>query len=54
MHTASGLLNASHREASLNYEQLHKLTHIMTRDAAEVLKMFRNVTSFWQSLLASW
>lgn len=43
MHTASGLLNASHREASLNYEQLHKLTHMMTRDAAEVLKMFRNM-----------
>ncbi|NTA40097.1 type II toxin-antitoxin system HipA family toxin, partial [Agrobacterium salinitolerans] len=35
MHTASGLLNASHREASVNYEQLHKLTHIMTRDATE-------------------
>ncbi|MDI6837689.1 MAG: HipA domain-containing protein, partial [Rhizobiaceae bacterium] len=43
MHTASGLLNANHREASLNYEQLHKLTHMMTRDAAEVLKMFRNM-----------
>ena len=43
MHTASGLLNASHREATLNYEQLHKLTHLMTRDAAEVLKMFRNM-----------
>ncbi|WP_244530382.1 HipA domain-containing protein [Rhizobium sp. NFR07] len=43
MHTASGLLNASHREPSLNYEQLHKLEHVMTRDAAEVLKMFRNM-----------
>lgn len=43
MHTASGLLNASHREATLNYAQLHKLTHLMTRDAAEVLKMFRNM-----------
>lgn len=43
MHTASGLLNASHREATLNYEQLHKLTHMMTRDAAEVLKMFRTM-----------
>lgn len=43
MHTASGLLNASHREASVNYEQLHKLAHIMTRDATEVLKMFRNM-----------
>ncbi len=43
MHTASGLLNASHREATLNYEQLHKLTRMMTRGAAEVLKMFRNM-----------
>jgi serine/threonine-protein kinase HipA len=43
MHTASGLLNASHREASVNYEQLHKLTQMMTRDAVEVLKMFRNM-----------
>ncbi|MEA1844858.1 type II toxin-antitoxin system HipA family toxin [Agrobacterium sp. 22-3674b3] len=43
MHTASGLLNASHREASVSYAQLHKLTHIMTRDATEVLKMFRNM-----------
>ncbi len=39
MHTASGLLNASHREASADYEQLHKLTDMMTRrDAAEVLR----------------
>jgi len=43
MHTASGLLNASHREASVDYQQLHKLTHLVTRDAAEVLKMFRNM-----------
>ena len=43
MHTASGLLNASHREASLNYEQVHKLTRMMTRDSEEVLKMFRNM-----------
>ncbi|EJL48280.1 HipA-like protein [Rhizobium sp. CF122] len=43
MHTASGLLNANHREASLNYEQLHKLTLMMTRDSADVLKMFRNM-----------
>ena len=43
MHTASGLLNASHREASLNYEQLHKLTLMMTRDADQVLRMFRNM-----------
>ncbi|MFN7026723.1 MAG: type II toxin-antitoxin system HipA family toxin, partial [Pseudorhizobium sp.] len=43
MHTASGLLNANHREASLDYEKLHKLTYMMTRDATEVLKMFRNM-----------
>lgn len=43
MHTAGGLLNASHREASVNYEQLLELTHMMTRDATEVLKMFRNM-----------
>ncbi|WFU06003.1 type II toxin-antitoxin system HipA family toxin (plasmid) [Rhizobium sp. CB3171] len=43
MHTASGVLNASHREASLSYEQLHKLTFMMTRDSSEVLRMFRNM-----------
>ncbi|MCG7392892.1 type II toxin-antitoxin system HipA family toxin [Microvirga sp. ACRRW] len=43
MHTASGILNASHREASLNYEQLHKLTFLMTRDSSEVLRMFRHM-----------
>lgn len=43
MHTASGILNASHREVSLNYEQLHKLTLMMTRDSSEVLRMFRNM-----------
>ncbi|MGO4527287.1 type II toxin-antitoxin system HipA family toxin [Microvirga sp. 2MCAF35] len=43
MHTASGILNASHREASLNYGQLHKLTFLMTRDSSEVLRMFRHM-----------
>ena len=43
MHTASGILNASHREASLNYEQLHKLALMMTRDSSEVLRMFRRM-----------
>lgn len=43
MHTASGLLNASHRDASLSYEMLHKLTLMMTRDSAEVLQMFRRM-----------
>ncbi|PRD41606.1 type II toxin-antitoxin system HipA family toxin [Phyllobacterium phragmitis] len=40
MHTASGLLYADHRQASLDYGSLHKLTHMMTRDSAEVLRMF--------------
>ncbi|MBN9032343.1 MAG: type II toxin-antitoxin system HipA family toxin [Rhizobiales bacterium] len=43
MHTASGLLNASHREASVNYAMLHKLTLLMTRDSGEVLEMFRRM-----------
>ncbi|MGE7368831.1 type II toxin-antitoxin system HipA family toxin [Neorhizobium sp. NPDC001467] len=43
MHTASGLLNASHREPSVTYEMLHKLTWLMTRDATEVQKMFRRM-----------
>ncbi|NKL35439.1 type II toxin-antitoxin system HipA family toxin [Rhizobium leguminosarum bv. viciae] len=43
MHTASGILNASHRQASLNYGQLHKLTLMMTRDNSEVLRMFRRM-----------
>lgn len=43
MHTASGLLNASHREASVNYAMLHKLTFLMTRDSGEVLEMFRRM-----------
>ncbi|MBB4239198.1 type II toxin-antitoxin system HipA family toxin [Rhizobium esperanzae] len=43
MHTASGILNASHRQASLNYGQLHKLTFMMTRDSSEVLRMFRHM-----------
>lgn len=43
MHTASGILNASHREASLNYGQLHRLTLMITRDSSEVLRMFRRM-----------
>lgn len=43
MHTASGLLNASHREPSVTYKMLHKLTLLMTRDTAEVLQMFRRM-----------
>ena len=43
MHTASGLLNASHRELSVSYEMLHKLTLLMTRDITQVLEMFRRM-----------
>nr|WP_274533083.1 HipA domain-containing protein [Rhizobium sp. CF122] len=37
------LMHASHREASLNYEQLHKLTLMMTRDSSEVLQIFQRM-----------
>jgi serine/threonine-protein kinase HipA len=43
MQTASALLNASHREASLGYQALAKLTFLMTRDHAAVLQMFRRM-----------
>lgn len=43
MQTASGLLNASHRTASVSYEMLHKLTLLMTRDSSEVAQMFRRM-----------
>lgn len=43
MHTASGLFNANHREPSVTYEMLHKLTWLMTRDVTEVQKMFRRM-----------
>lgn len=44
MHTASGLLNASHREAALDYGALHKLTAVLTRDSRDVARMFRQMT----------
>ncbi|WP_370677359.1 type II toxin-antitoxin system HipA family toxin [Pleomorphomonas sp. PLEO] len=44
MHTASGLLNASHREASLDYGALHKLTAVLTRNSQDVARMFRHMT----------
>ena len=44
MHTASGLLNASHRDTSLDYAALHKLTAVLTRNSQDVLRMFRNMT----------
>lgn len=40
-HTACGLLHASHREPSLSYESLLKMTQILTKDMQEVLKMAR-------------
>lgn len=43
MHTASGILNASHRQASLSYGTLHRLTLKMTKDATEVARMFRHM-----------
>lgn len=44
MHTASGLLYADHRQASLDYTALHKLTRMLTRDSAEMLRMFAHMT----------
>ena len=43
MHTASGLLNASHRAASLDYDTLHKITAVLTRNSQDVRRMFRNM-----------
>ena len=39
MHTACGLLHASHREPSLDYTSLLTLTHTLTRDIRQVKKM---------------
>lgn len=39
--SASGLLNASHRMPTVDYIDLLKATHILTRDIREVEKMFR-------------
>ncbi|PKR87862.1 type II toxin-antitoxin system HipA family toxin [Pleomorphomonas diazotrophica] len=44
MHTAGGLLNASHQEASLDYGALHKLTAVLTRNSRDVARMFRHMT----------
>jgi serine/threonine-protein kinase HipA len=40
-HSACGLLHASHRYPSLNYEGLINLAHILTKDHREVEKMIR-------------
>lgn len=41
VHTACGLLHASHRGPSLTYESLLRLTQMLTRDMREVVKMVR-------------
>lgn len=41
VHTACGLLHASHRDPSLTYESLLRLTLLLTKDIREVLKMVR-------------
>lgn len=41
VHTACGLLHASHRLASIDYSSLLKLTSMLTRDVREVKKMVR-------------
>ena len=42
-HTACGLLHASHRFASLDYENLLKLTWILTQNHADVMEMVRRM-----------
>ena len=42
-HTACGLLHASHRFASRDYENLLKLTWILTRNHADVVEMVRRM-----------
>ena len=42
-HTACDLLHASHRFASLDYENLLKLTWILTRNHADVVEMVRRM-----------
>ena len=42
-HTACGLLHASHRFASLDYENLLKLIWILTRNHADVVEMVRRM-----------
>ena len=42
-HTACGLLHASHRFASLDYENLLKLTWILTKKHADVVEMARRM-----------
>jgi len=41
VHTACGLLHADHRHSSLDYENLLKLTKILTKNISDVKKMVR-------------
>ena len=41
VHTAAGLLHASHRQPTLDYENLLRLTKVLTRDVRDVEKMVR-------------
>ncbi len=43
IHTACGLLHASHRYSSLDYEALLKLTLVLTRDRRDVEEMVRRM-----------
>ena len=43
VHTACGLLHASHRLPTLDYENLLKLTYVLTRNHADVEKMVRRM-----------
>lgn len=43
VHTASGLLHASHRAPEISYDDLLKLTLLLTRDARDVAQMFRRM-----------
>lgn len=43
MHTASGLTGADHTVPALNYEQLHNLTQVLTKNHVEVMRLFRHM-----------
>ena len=44
VHTACGLLHASHRYASIDYSKLLTLTSLLTRDKTHVVEMFRRMS----------
>lgn len=44
IHSASGLLYASHRYPSIDYTDLIKATWLLTQDVEQALKMFRQMT----------